>query len=132
MRKIPLIIFNYIYKIAILVLMSIFVTTLLTGTPSIFGFRPMFIVSESMEPTIHKYQFVLAVTVDKDDLKVGDIVGYQAPKDENALFQKLVVHRIIGINDDGTYILKGDANLSSLLYETNVTAENIKYKVIMY
>ena len=115
-----------------MILTSIFITTLLTGIPSIFGLRPMFVMSESMEPVIEKYQFILAVTVDKNELKVGDIVGIKAPKDENALTTKLVVHRIIGINEDGTFILKGDANLSSLLYETNVTAENIKYKVIMY
>ncbi len=132
MRKIRLILFNYIYKIAILIIASILVTTILTGTPSIFGFRPMFVVSESMEPVIHKYQFILAVVVDAEDVKVGDIVGIKAPKDENAWISKLVVHRIIGINEDGTFILKGDANMSSLYYETHVTAEQIQYKVIWY
>lgn len=132
MRKIGLILFNYIYNIVILILASIFVTTLLTGTPSIFGFRPMFVVSESMEPIIHKHQFILAVVVDAEDVKVGDIVGIKAPKDENALNSKLVIHRIIGINEDGSFILKGDANLSSLYYETHVTAEQILYKVIWY
>ena len=115
-----------------MILASILVTTLLTGTPSIFGFRPMFVVSESMEPVIHKHQFILAVTINEKDLKVGDIVGIKAPKDKNALTSKLVVHRIIGINEDGTFILKGDANLSSLYYETHVTAEQIQYKVIWY
>lgn len=132
MRKIRLILFNYIYIIAILILASIFITTWLTKTPSIFGFRPMFVMSESMEPVIEKYQFIMAVTVDKNELKVGDIVGIKAPKNENTLTTKLVVHRIIGINEDGTFILKGDANLSSLYYETNVTAEEILYKVIWY
>lgn len=132
MRKIPLIIFNYIYIIAILILTSILVTTLLTGTPSIFGLRPMFVMSESMEPVIEKYQFILAVTTNEEELKVGDIVGYQAPKSENALFSKLVVHRIVAINEDGTYFLQGDANLSSLDYEEHITAEQIKYKVIWY
>ena len=83
MRKIRLILFNYIYKIAILIIASILVTTILTGTSSIFGFRPMFVVSESMEPVIHKYQFILAVVVDAEDIKVGDIVGIKAPKEEN-------------------------------------------------
>ena len=132
MRKICLIIFNYIYKIAILILASIFITTLLTGTPSIFGLRPMFVMSESMEPVIEKYQFILAVTVDENDLKVGDIVGIKAPKDENALNSKLVIHRIIGINKDGSFILKGDANVDSLEYEKRVKVEQIKYRVIWY
>lgn len=132
MRKIRLILFNYIYKIAILILASIFITTMLTGAPSIFGFRPMFVVSESMEPVIHKYQFILAVVVDAEDIKVGDIVGIKAPKEENALTSKLVVHRIIGINEDGSFILKGDANLSSLEYETNIKKEQIIYKIIWY
>ena len=132
MRKICLIIFNYIYKIAILILASIFITTLLTGTPSIFGLRPMFVMSESMEPVIEKYQFILAVTVDENDLKVGDIVGIKAPKDENALNSKLVIHRIIGINKDRSFILKGDANVDSLEYEKRVKVEQIKYRVIWY
>ena len=75
MRKIVKYLVNSIYIIAILILASILVTTLLTGTPSIFGFRPMFVVSESMEPVIKKHQFILAVVVDAEEVKVGDIVG---------------------------------------------------------
>ena len=132
MRKIVKYLVNSIYIIAILILVSILVTKLLTGTPSIFGFRPMFVVSESMEPVIKKYQFVLAVTTEAEDVKVGDIVGIKAPKDENALISKLVVHRIIGINEDGTFIFKGDANEESLEYEKQVTKEQIKYRVIWH
>lgn len=114
-----------------MILASILVTTLLTGTPSIFGFRPMFVVSESMEPVIKKYQFILAVVVDAGEVKAGDIVGIKV-KDENALFSKLLVHRIIGINEDGTLILKGDANPTSLEYEKQVAIEDVKYRIILY
>lgn len=131
MRKIVKYLVNSIYIIAILILASILVTTLLTGTPSIFGFRPMFVVSESMEPVIKKHQFILAVVVDVEDVKVGDIIGIKV-KDENALFSKLVVHRIIGINEDGTLILKGDANPTALEYEKQVSREDVKYRVILY
>ena len=131
MRKIVKYLVNSIYIIAILILASILVTTLLTGTPSVFGFRPMFVVSESMEPVIKKHQFILAVVVDAEDIKVGDIVGIKV-KYENALFSKLVVHRIIGSNEDGTLILKGDANTSSLEYEKAVNKEQILYKIIKY
>ena len=131
MRKIVKYLVNSIYIIAILILASILVTTLLTGTPSIFGFRPMFVVSESMEPVIKKYQFILAVVVDAGEVKVGDIVGIKV-KDENALFSKLLVHRIIGINEDGTLILKGDANPTSLEYEKQVAIEDVKYRIILY
>lgn len=131
MRKIVKYLVNYIYIIAILILASILVTTLLTGTPSIFGFRPMFVVSKSMEPVIKKYQFILAVVVDAEEVKAGDIVGIKV-KDENALFSKLLVHRIIGINEDGTLILKGDANPTSLEYEKQVSRENVKYRIILY
>lgn len=131
MRKIVKYLVNSIYIIAILILASILVTTLLTGTPSIFGFRPMFVVSESMEPVIKKYQFILAVVVDAEEVKAGDIVGIKV-KDENALFSKLLVHRIIGINEDGTLILKGDANPTSLEYEKHVAIEDVKYRIILY
>lgn len=131
MRKIVKYLVNSIYIIAILILASILVTTLLTGTPSVFGFRPMFVVSESMEPVIKKHQFILAVVVDAEEVKVGDIVGIKV-KDENALFSKLLVHRIIGINEDGTLILKGDANPTSLEYEKHVAIEDVKYRIILY
>lgn len=132
MRKIIKVAVNSIYIIAILISVLIIYSTISTGIPSILGYRPMFVVSESMEPVIKKYQFILGEVAEIEELKVGDIVGFKAPKKENALNSKLVVHRIVAINDDNTFFLQGDANLSSLEYERKVNPEDILYKIIIY
>ena len=85
MRKIIKVAVNSIYIIAILISVLIIYSTISTGIPSILGYRPMFVVSESMEPVIKKYQFILGEVAEIEELKVGDIVGFKAPKKENAL-----------------------------------------------
>lgn len=131
MRKIQLTLFNYIYKTVILLAISILISTAIWKTPCIFGLRPMFVVSESMEPAIEKYQFILAVVVNERCIEKGDIVAYEI-KNSNAFLSKLVVHRVEEINQDGTYRFKGDNNTTSLENETHIKAEQIKYKVIWY
>ena len=45
----------------------------------------------------------------KDDVKLYDVVCYYNP-----IVKKNIIHRIVGINDDGTYVMRGDANGGSL------------------
>ncbi len=56
---------------------------------------------------------------------VGDVIVYSV-KGINAP----IIHRIIKINDDGTYQTKGDNNSGQLNYEFSVKPEQIKGKVI--
>lgn len=60
-----------------------------------------------------------------NDYKVGDVIVYSAT---GQTFP--IIHRIIKINDDGTYQTKGDNNINQLPYEFNVHKEQIKGKVI--
>lgn len=129
--NIPKYIETKLYKIIMLISVFIVISTVITGTPSIFGLRPMFVVSESMEPTIKKYQFILAKVMDAEDIKKGDIVVYVI-KDKHRIFKKYIAHRVIKINADGTYCLKGDNNDMSLEIERNIDSKQIKYKVIRY
>ncbi len=60
-----------------------------------------------------------------DDYVVGDIIVYMVEEQPAP-----IIHRIIRINDDGTYQTKGDNNLSQLSYEYSVKKEQVYGKAI--
>ncbi|MBW6451534.1 MAG: signal peptidase I [DPANN group archaeon] len=68
--------------------------------------KPMVtVISESMYPTLTRGDMLILKGIDPSDIKVGDIIVYNyAPKN------KLIVHRIYNINEDGTFKTKGDNN----------------------
>lgn len=71
------------------------------------GVLPIYMMgigSGSMEPIIYKGDAIVLTKVNKDtELKLEDVIAYE---DEN----EIIVHRIIQINDDNTYVTKGDNN----------------------
>ena len=73
--------------------------------PMPFGVGVAEVLSDSMHPTIMKGDVV--VVAKQDDYHVGDVVAFQ---DRGMV----VTHRIIGINEDGTYVTKGDWKGNSL------------------
>ena len=88
-------------------LLSMLLSCKLTGKPSIFGVQPLFIMTDSMEPVIPAKTLVLARPVSAGDVRVGDIVAYRYQSGAGKIPVK-IVHRVIGINDNRTFILKGD------------------------
>ncbi len=74
--------------------------------PSVFGLKPMIVLTGSMEPEISKGDLVLAKNVNPDDLKVKDIISYRDNEDS------IITHRIVSINTEGEryFTTKGDAN----------------------
>ncbi|MBI2546870.1 MAG: hypothetical protein HYW23_00285 [Candidatus Aenigmarchaeota archaeon] len=69
--------------------------------------------------------FSLAGPSENQKYEVGDVIVYSV----NGVSAP-IIHRIIKINDDGTYQTKGDNNLGQLSYEQSVKPEQIKGKVI--
>ncbi len=59
------------------------------------------------------------------EYKVGDIIVYKV----NGV-RAPIIHRIVKINEDGTYQTKGDNNISQFPYELKVRKEQIYGKVI--
>lgn len=96
----------------------------------VFGYKPTFVVSNSMEPAISTYAMCIMQRVRPEDvtkLQVGDIVVYRERDSDS-----LIIHRLLEIrpNADGTsveYITKGDHNQYQDRYP--VTAEQIRGKV---
>jgi signal peptidase I len=56
---------------------------------------------------------------------VGDVIVYSIPNQNVP-----IIHRIIKINDDGSYMTKGDNNPSLLPFEASVKQQQIHGKVI--
>ena len=59
------------------------------------------------------------------EYKVGDVIVYSAKN-----YPLPIIHRIIKINEDGTYQTKGDNNFGQLSFEKRVEREKIYGKVI--
>ena len=97
---------------------------IVSGVPSVFGYRVFFIMSESMEPTIRTHQFVVGRVMGDDEPEVGDVVAYE--KGESPV-KKMVIHRIVGVTDDGRFILQGDYNETA---DAPVERGKIKYVIV--
>jgi len=67
----------------------------------------------------------MPVVQGQEKYQIGDVIVYSVEG-----INAPIIHRIIKINDDGTYQTKGDNNSGQLNYEFNVKAEQMKGKVI--
>ncbi len=72
--------------------------------PCLFGFKPLVVLSGSMEPTFKTGSIIYYYKVNEDELKEGDIITFKSE-----LSDKMISHRIESI-EDGLYETKGDAN----------------------
>ncbi|MBQ8741437.1 MAG: S24/S26 family peptidase, partial [Clostridia bacterium] len=57
----------------------------------------------SMRPLLRTHKDIVVISKAKHPLSVGDVPLYKKKGVE-----KLILHRIIGIKEDGTYIIRGD------------------------
>lgn len=82
----------------------IIVYLLLSVAPLLAGIRPYIVLSASMEPTIMTGALGYINTHDCENVSTGDIVAYTMGDEIT------VLHRVVGVNEDGTYVTKGDNN----------------------
>ena len=88
------------------------------------------IVSGSMEPIIKVRDAVIIRRVDKEDIKVGDVVTYRAL--DETYYGILITHRVVDIKEENgktIYITKGDHNAT--VDRSPITYEQITGKVVM-
>lgn len=76
----------------------------LISAPALFGYKPVIVLSGSMEPTFKVGNVIYYHHVPEDELKQADIITFSYGNSED-----LITHRINEIND-GKYQTKGDAN----------------------
>ncbi len=93
---------------AVILLVYIFASTTSGRAANLFGTSILHVVTGSMEPTINVDDFVIVKKTDVNNLKEKDIIAfYSENPDTKGL---MVIHRIIQINEDGSFVTKGDAN----------------------
>lgn len=88
---------------------------------NVFGKSLLRVVTGSMEPSIHVGDYILVEKTDTNSLSEGDIISFYS--EQSDISGMLVTHRIVGRNEDGSYITKGDAN--SVSDTVSVPQENI-------
>jgi len=89
--------------VAILVFATLAVVALL---PMIIpGYTSAAITSGSMMPKLRPGDVVIAVDRGDAPIAIGTIIVFEDP-----VRSDLVTHRVVGVNADGTYTTKGDAN----------------------
>ena len=78
--------------------------------PSVFGWKPFIVLSDSMEDTIMPGDLILTKEIDALELKEGDVISFRTNK------YTVITHRIINIVDEEgerKYYTKGDNNNSA-------------------
>ena len=104
---------------------SLLCTFLVSGVPTIFGVRPMIVVSGSMEPVLPVGSLVVTKAVTADEVEVGDVVGYWTGNRFIGI-NPIILHRVIAITEEG-YLLKGDNNETA---DPIMKQERIIYRVV--
>lgn len=104
----------------------IFVCTARGKAATVFGYNVLHVITGSMEPTISEDDYILVQKTDIAGLKPDDIIAYYSEDPE--IRGKLVIHRIIEIHEDGTFVTKGDANPISDKYAVRPDQVLGKYK----
>jgi signal peptidase len=82
--------------------------------------------SNSMIPTFAKGDILILQGAAPGELQVGDVIVFSPPGHTTP-----VVHRIVALNDDGTYQTKGDANSGQLSFEKHITYDQIHGRSVM-
>jgi len=93
---------RYIHYLALLcyILILIYISVCI---PIIYGYKPLVVLSGSMEPTYKVGSIIYYKEVLESDLEVGDAITFSLGN------ETFITHRIVNIND-GLYQTKGDAN----------------------
>lgn len=108
------------------VVLSMGVSKVLYGWGSVFSYRLFWIMSESMEPVIQENRIVVGKLTGDGELDVGEIYAYQR---EGMLGKEMVIHRLVGLTEEGSYIFQGDNNMEP---DRVVLREQIGYRIVWY
>lgn len=124
-------IFSWVLLIATSVMLVLTVYSVMT-TPKgegtfLFGYRPVFVLTGSMEPYMLTNSICVTEKVDDlDDIAVGDVVTFHIEGKSGKNLN--ITHRIIGIDENGIISTKGDNN--RVTDNLPLTIDNIDAKVI--
>lgn len=93
----------------------------------LFGYRPVLVLTGSMEPYMMTNSVCITEKVDSmDDIEVGDVITFHVNNEEGKKI--LITHRIVSIAEDGFINTKGDNN--NVSDDLLLTIDNVESKVI--
>lgn len=119
--KLPNIIISCVTAVVLGFIIYVMVCSANGKAVNVFGKSILRVVTGSMEPSLQVGDYIIIEKTNTDDLKEGDIISFYS--DQSDIKGMLVTHRIVGRNDDGCFVTKGDANLVS--DSVNVRPESI-------
>ena len=100
-------------------------TKAVTGYATFLGYKPIYILTDSMEPDIPAGSWVVCVPACGEEIAVGDVAAYR--KENGTKLQPIIIHRVAGITESG-FIFQGDNN--ELPDSQIVRADQIVYRII--
>ena len=115
-----------------IIIVAVCVAVIWIGLTAYFGAQnPFYVVSSgSMYPELAMYDIiVISGHTLFDDVKIGDIIVFDKPKDHS----KVIVHRVVAVVDDDPLTLrtKGDNNQNSIVgTDYPITSEEYIGKVV--
>ncbi|MEH7111451.1 signal peptidase I [Neobacillus niacini] len=99
-----------IYGVLICMIITVISTKINGGTPKVFGYEIMTVLSGSMEPSIKTGSIIAVKTIPNTaKLQKGDVITFKATDNPNTL----ITHRIIeieNVSESVQFITKGDNN----------------------
>lgn len=105
---------NIIKEIIIKIIYILLLVYLIIFIPIFWGYKPLVVISGSMEPTLRVGGILYYKEYNNNSFKEGDILVYKTKK-------HIISHRIVKINKNG-YITKGDNNKNN---DKNIINKNI-------
>lgn len=107
-NKISNIIVAVITAVALIFVIYVMVCSARGKAVNVFGKSILKVVTGSMEPSIYTGEYIIVEKTDEHDLNEGDIISFYS--EQSDIRGRLVTHRIVGKNSDGSFITRGDAN----------------------
>lgn len=80
--------------------------------PSIVGYSPLIVLTDSMYPNIKSGDLIIVKVTDPKDIKVGDVIAFFDPDSTGS---SVLTHRVVEVLHEGgalSFRTKGDANNS--------------------
>ena len=124
-RKKRKLLLNIILAALVLFLAVPLLTKAATGYATFFGYKPIYILTDSMEPDIPAGSWVVCVPACGEEIAVGDVAAYR--KENGTKLQPIIIHRVVGITESG-FIFQGDNN--ELPDSRIVREDQVMYRII--
>lgn len=107
----------------ILLLIFLFLGTILI-VPPILGWQNVVVLSDSMEPTLHRGDLICIQPCEMSDVNTGDVITFQNN------YGVYVTHRVFEVNEEGI-VTKGDANsdIDAYVVNSNNFVGKMKYHI---